>query len=163
VILELVAALLIYDTLFFVAHLALHNIPVLAKFHAPHHRHGEINPQITNQLDIVERLTLVLLANFSLNIIGSHVLTRTLFVPVFVWLLVEIHSGLDLELGYDKLLPAGWGAGSKRHAVHHRGGKEYFEPYFCWWDNLLVKIQGGPDGRREVKNAIGSEPSEVAR
>jgi len=42
-----------------------------------HHSHAELNPQITNQLDIGERLGLVLLANFSLNIIGSHVLTRT--------------------------------------------------------------------------------------
>ena len=43
----------------------------------------------------------MLLANFSVNVIGSHVLMRTVFMPVFVWLLVEIHSGLEL--------PKGWG------------------------------------------------------
>jgi cholesterol 25-hydroxylase len=147
-VLELISSLLLYDTLFFLAHLALHSIPLLHLIHLHHHRHAEIHPQITNQLDVVERLTLVLLANFSLNILGSHVLTRTAFVPVFLWLLVEIHSGLDLPTGYEKLLPQGWGAGAMRHAIHHRDGNEYYEPFFCWWDDLLeilIKSSGPAD------------------
>ncbi|KAL8661282.1 MAG: hypothetical protein Q9168_008402, partial [Polycauliona sp. 1 TL-2023] len=113
-VLQLAASLFIYDSLFFFFHLTLHH-PKFASIHSQHHNHREINPQITNQLDIFERLGLVLLANFSLNIIGSHVLTRTLFVLLFVWLLVDIHSGMDLPWGYDKILPGGWASGSKRH------------------------------------------------
>ena len=135
-VLQLAVSILIYDTVFFLFHLALHKLPALSRIHNVHHGHGEINPQITNQLDIVERLGLVLLANFSLNIIGSHVLTRTLFVPMFVWLLVDIHSGLDLPWSYDKLLPQGWAAGSKRHSYHHQHGSKYYEPFFNWWDDL---------------------------
>ncbi len=134
---QLATSIVIYDTVFFLFHLALHKLPMLSKIHAMHHKHGEINPQITNQLDVFERLGLVLLANFSLNIIGSHVLTRTVFVPMFVWLLVDIHSGLDQEWGYDKLLPAGWAAGSRRHSHHHQYGTRYYEPFFSWWDNAL--------------------------
>ncbi|KAL9005228.1 MAG: hypothetical protein Q9188_001988 [Gyalolechia gomerana] len=132
--LQLAASLFIYDALFFGFHLILHT-PFFLTIHSHHHNHREINPQITNQLDIFERLGLVLLANFSLNIIGSHVLTRTLFVMVFVWLLVDIHSGMDLAWGYDKLLPEGWASGSKRHSVHHRLGSRYYEPFFNWWDD----------------------------
>ena len=134
---QLATSIVIYDTVFFFFHLALHKLPMLSKIHSMHHKHGEINPQITNQLDVFERLGLVLLANFSLNIIGSHVLTRTLFVPMFVWLLVDIHSGLDQEWGYDKLLPAQWAAGSRRHSHHHQYGTRYYEPFFNWWDNAL--------------------------
>ncbi|MCJ1447938.1 MAG: hypothetical protein MMC23_008450 [Stictis urceolatum] len=94
--LELPLSVLIYDFAFFLAHLALHWIPFLAPAHMPHHAHAEMHPQVANQLGVPERLVLVLLANFALNVIGSYVLTRTLFVPVFVYLLVEIHSGLDL-------------------------------------------------------------------
>ena len=133
-ILELICSLLIYDTLFFGFHLLLHH-PLLSRIHSHHHNHREINPQVTNQLDVVERLGLVLLANFSLNIIGAHVLTRTAFVIIFVWLLVEIHSGMDLPWGYDKILPAGWASGSKRHSEHHRCGNRYYEPFFNWWDD----------------------------
>ncbi|KAI6778124.1 uncharacterized protein J7T54_001928 [Emericellopsis cladophorae] len=134
---ELMASFLIYDTLFFAFHLSLHQIRPLRRWHAPHHSHDTgIHPQVTNQLSVFERLGLVLLANFSLNIIGSHVLTRTLFVPVFVWLLVEIHSGMDLPWGYDKVLPQGWAGGARTHMKHHAGGGGGLEPFFCWWDRL---------------------------
>ena len=141
--LELVGSLLLYDTLFFLFHLALHILPGIKTYHRPHHTHGEMHPQITNQLHVVERLGLVLLANFSLNILRSHVLTRTLFVPVFVWLLVEIHSGMDLPWGYEKVLPPGWGGGARKHARHHREGGKGLEPYFCWWDGLLERVVDG--------------------
>ena len=134
-VLQLVTSLFIYDTLFFAFHLSLHH-PKFASIHSQHHNHREINPQITNQLDMFERLGLVLLANFSLNIIGSHVLTRTIFVLIFVWLLVDIHSGMDLKWGYDKILPPGWASGSKRHSIHHRVGNRYYAPFFNWWDDM---------------------------
>jgi cholesterol 25-hydroxylase len=140
--LELAASFFIYDALFFLFHLSLHVLPILKTYHAPHHRHGEMHPQITNQLHIMERLGLVLLANFSLNIIGSHVFTRTLFVPIFVWLLVELHSGLDLPWGYEKVLPKGWGGGARKHMGHHAGGGGGFEPYFTWWDKGLEWVGG---------------------
>ena len=139
-VLELAVSFFIYDALFFFIHLAFHRIRVLNKYHQIHHRHGEIHPQVTNQLSVVERLCLVLLANFSLNIIGSHVLTRTAFVPIFVYLLVDIHSGLDLDWSYDKILPAGWGAGARKHAKHHRDGIDGLQPFFCWWDYCLDSL-----------------------
>jgi cholesterol 25-hydroxylase len=135
--LELIASFLIYDAVFFVFHLALHTVKPLQYWHAPHHSHDvQINPQVTNQLSIAERLGLIMLANFSLNIIGAHVLTRTLFVPLFVWLLVEIHSGLDLPWAYDKILPKGWGGGAPKHMRHHNTGNGGLEPFFCWLDAL---------------------------
>lgn len=143
VALELIASIVLYDALFFLFHLALHVVPPFRRWHAPHHTHAEINPQVTNQLHITERLGLVLLANFSLNILKSHVLTRTLFVPLFVWLLVEIHSGMDLPWGYDKILPWGMGGGARKHARHHRTGEGGFEPYFTWWDGLLEQARSG--------------------
>ena len=62
-------------------------------------------------MHVFERLGLVLLANFSLNVIGSHVLTRTVFVPVPMRLLNEIHSGLELPWRYSRVLPKEWGRG----------------------------------------------------
>lgn len=141
IVLELLVAFFIYDTLFFVIHIAFHRVPYLRRIHHPHHTHAEINPQVTNRLSIIERVSLILLANFSLNIIGGHVLTRTLFVPIFVYLLIEVHSGMDLEWGYDKLMPFGLGAGSRKHAVHHRVGEGHYQPFFCWWDDGLVLVE----------------------
>lgn len=146
--LELVASFVIYDALFYLFHLTLHIAPLLKTWHNPHHTHSEMHPQITNQLSIFERLGLVLLANFSLNIIGAHVLTRTLFVPLFVWLLVEIHCGMDLPWGYEKVLPHGWAGGARKHALHHASGRRGLEPFFEWCDALscvLVRWWNGVD------------------
>ncbi|KAJ9603881.1 hypothetical protein H2200_011403 [Cladophialophora chaetospira] len=139
--LELLTSFFIYDTLFFLLHLSLHTIPILSRTHLPHHTHQEMHPQITNRLSVPERLSLVLLANFSLNIIGSHVLTRTIFVPIFVDLLVEVHSGMDLPYGYEKFLPKGWGLGAREHARHHRTGSGCYAPFFAWWDGALRMVR----------------------
>jgi cholesterol 25-hydroxylase len=151
-VLELLIAFFIYDTLFFWIHVAFHRIKPLARIHQPHHTHAEINPQITNKLSIGERLSLVLLANFSLNIIGSHVLTRTVFVPFFVYLLIEIHSGLDLPWGYDKIMPFGMGAGSTVHAMHHRIGEGAYAPFFCWWDKGYEWVMSRQTIPQDVKD-----------
>jgi len=140
IVLELLVAFFLYDALFFFIHIAFHHIPYLRSIHHPHHTHAEINPQVTNRLSIIERVSLILLANFTLNIIGGHVLTRTLFVPFFVYLLIEVHCGMDLEWGYDKIMPFGLGAGSKKHAVHHRVGEGHYQPFFCWWDDGMLWV-----------------------
>lgn len=75
ILLELIVSFSIYDMLFFFIHLIFHRLSVLRLLHQTHHKHAEINPHITNQLSVVERMSLILLANLSLNIIGSHVLT----------------------------------------------------------------------------------------
>ncbi|KAF7514247.1 hypothetical protein GJ744_000017 [Endocarpon pusillum] len=153
--LELILSFLIYDTLFFLLHLLLHRFPPLIPLHKPHHTHPEIHPQITNRLSISERLSLVLLANFSLNVIGSHVLTRTLFVPVFVYLLVEIHSGLDLGGGYEKICPGGGvaGRGSMLASSVRTGGLRHI------LDGGMKRWKGGMGGQlgggRQVLGAEG--------
>lgn len=59
--LHLVSAIFIYDFLFFVPHVLLHRIPFLySYFHETHHQHSEIQPQITNRLDLPERMLLLL-------------------------------------------------------------------------------------------------------
>lgn len=142
VLVELAVSLFLYDAFFFAIHLAFHRVPALHRIHGPHHGHHEIHPQVTNRLTVTERMALILLANFALNIIGSHVLTRTLFVPVFIYLLIEVHSGVELDWQYDKILPSGWGAGTRKHAAHHREGKRYYQPFFCWWDDRLDWWEG---------------------
>lgn len=141
IILELIMSMIIYDTLFFFFHLSLHINQFLRPYHSTHHSHAEIHPQVTNQLHVVERMGLVLLANFSLNIIGSHVITRMVFIPIFTWLLVEIHSGMDLPLGYENILPSGWAVGARKHALHHKLGTSSYEPFFCWWDRLWEAVK----------------------
>ncbi len=77
-------------------------------------------------------------ANFALNSLHVHVLTRNLFLFPFLWMLIENHSGLDMWWGYDKVLPKGMGAGARRHSEHHRNPNNYYQPYLCWLDDLMI-------------------------
>ena len=147
--LDLLASFLIYDTLFFLLHLSLHTVSFLSKIHTSHHSHAEMHPQITNRLSVLERLSLVLLANFSLNVIHAHVLSRSLFIPIFVELLVQVHCGMDLPRGYDKFLPRGWGLGGREHARHHRTGGGCYAPFFGWWDGGLQWCTRRSRGERD--------------
>jgi cholesterol 25-hydroxylase len=141
---EVMVAVIIFDFLFFIAHFTLHRFAFLYhQFHQAHHRHSEINARVTNQLDFVERAILLISANFALNVIGAHVLSRTVFVPVFLGLLTDIHSGLDLPLAYDKILGKYLAGGAKRHAMHHRCGDKYYQPFFRYMDDALDYMQWG--------------------
>lgn len=145
-LLELMASIIIYDAVFFLAHLSLHKIPILYnQVHATHHNHAEIHAQITNKLDIGERLLLVLTANFALQIIGAHVLTRTLFVPCFVLFLVQNHCGLDI-LSYDKILPKGWGGEWFWYSIGYRNVKwlTLSMSSFSWTCNSCTASSLGP-------------------
>ncbi len=74
-------------------------------------------------------MLLILAANFSLHFVRAHPLTRTIFVPLFLDLLIENHVGIELPYGYHRILPAGWVAGPAKHAEHHRGGNGGYQPY----------------------------------
>ena len=101
---QLLGSLFIFDLLFTVLHFGLHHIPVLyRKLHSTHHSHGAIDVTITTQLELIEQVSIVLLANESLKIVHAHPLTRSLFVFIFVYLFVDNHSGLDFPHSYDKV------------------------------------------------------------
>ncbi|CAD6587956.1 MAG: hypothetical protein CYPHOPRED_004208 [Cyphobasidiales sp. Tagirdzhanova-0007] len=153
---DLIASLVLYDFLFFVPHVLLHRVPILYRnFHETHHHHSEIQPQVTNRLDVTERLMLLLAANFALNLLGAHPITRVCFVPLFLALLIENHVGQDLPYSYDKILPLGMGAGPSVHALHHKHGMRHYQPYFTWADNLLWKIEH--NSTRGIRKPKGSQ------
>ncbi|ORX35088.1 hypothetical protein BD324DRAFT_117845 [Kockovaella imperatae] len=132
IVIGVIGALVLYDFFFYVPHIAMHRFSLLWHFHKPHHKHAEIHVQVTNQyvrLSLTERLTLLASANIALHAMSAHPLTRTIFVPIFLYLLVENHCGLDLPYGYHRLLPSGWAAGPEEHAEHHRKGNVNFQPY----------------------------------
>ncbi|KAL3869749.1 hypothetical protein ACJMK2_042390 [Sinanodonta woodiana] len=140
VIFQLAMSILLYDAIFFFIHLILHRNLYLYKYiHAYHHDHGDINSFVTNQLTVSERLVLVLSANFCLKIFRSHPLTRTIFVPIFVFLLVDNHTGYDLPIGLHRLMPFDIIGGPVKHTAHHTQGSRFYQPFLTYLDKLLDK------------------------
>lgn len=138
---QLFASFVLYDALFFGFHLLLHRNYFLYKhIHKYHHDHEMIHGHVTNQLTIAERITLVLTANFALKVFNSHPFTRTIFIPIFIGILVENHTGYDMPFGYHRIAPFGIIGGSVKHFQHHMNGKRCYEPIFTYLDKLYEKF-----------------------
>ncbi|KAK6188790.1 hypothetical protein SNE40_004896 [Patella caerulea] len=139
-IFQLVGSIVVYDALFFCVHLAIHkNFWLYKNLHAVHHDHEVMNAHVTNQLSVSERIILILSANFSLKIFNSHPLTRMVFVPTFIFMLVDNHMGYDLPFGMDKIVPWQLMGGPRKHYQHHVHGGGDYQPFFCYLDKLLEK------------------------
>lgn len=156
VLFDLIASIMTFDVFFFIVHLFFHkNLWLFRNIHAHHHHHDVMHPHVTNKLTVVERIVLILSANFALKLFQSHPLTRMLFVPVFVWLLVENHTGYDLPFGLHRVIPFHLYGGSVKHYKHHIHGSKYYQPFFTYLDLLLEsfinskKIQWKYNGSKE--------------
>ena len=139
----IVSAFLVYDLVFFFVHFCVHKNAWLYKHvHADHHNHPHFQIEVTNQLSLFERITLVLSANESLKIFNSHPLTRAIFVPLFVGWLIENHSGFDVPWTLDKIIPLGLVGGSRAHFRHHCHGNRNYQPFFTYIDSFILNPRG---------------------
>ncbi len=138
---HLLGAFIVYDAAFFVLHLACHSNKFLYKhIHAPHHDHEVLTSRVSNKMTVVERVALVLCANESLKLMGSHPLTRLFFVPILLYWLMENHLGYDTPWGLHRVVPWGLIGGSPRHFTHHVHGHRFYEPFFTYIDDWIYPI-----------------------
>ncbi|XP_025111362.1 cholesterol 25-hydroxylase-like isoform X1 [Pomacea canaliculata] len=141
---QVIGSVLIYDAMFFFIHLMLHKHRKLyLLLHERHHVQDVMHAHVTNQLSMGERVTLVLAANQALKILFSHPLSRAVFVPVFIWLLVDNHSGYDFPWGLQHVVPGGLMGGARAHYAHHMHGTRHYQPFFTYLDKALVWREGG--------------------
>ncbi|XP_066300504.1 cholesterol 25-hydroxylase-like [Branchiostoma lanceolatum] len=143
---QVAAALIIYDAMFYIIHYSVHRNAFLYRtIHAPHHDHpAGLHGRVTNRLTVAERLALVLSANLSLRLVCAHPLSRTVFIVVFIGLLVENHAGFDLPWSYDKIIPFGIMGGAARHHAHHVYGARQYQPFFTYIDNYMEQSAQHP-------------------
>ncbi|KAK7490379.1 hypothetical protein BaRGS_00018358, partial [Batillaria attramentaria] len=147
---EVIGSIILYDALFFLIHLTLHKSRFLyTLLHAYHHEHDVMHAHVTNQLTVGERIVLVLAANQALKILYSHPMSRAAFVPVFIFLLTDNHSGYDLPWGLQHIIPGHVMGGPRVHHAHHMLGTRHYQPFFTYFDSLLEWWEGR--GRHRVK------------
>lgn len=138
---QVAASVVVFDLLFFGVHLLLHkNLFLFKHFHAVHHRHTVVHAHVTNQLSLVERLLLIASANYALKLFRCHPLTRVAYVPVFLWLLIDNHTGYDLPWAPHRLAPRGLMGGPGKHFAHHLHGTRHYQPFFNYLDHWLERL-----------------------
>lgn len=139
IIFQVTSAFVIYDAFFYALHVTLHkNMWLYKNLHAHHHQHLKFSSKVTNQLTILERVLLILSANEALKLVSAHPLSRTFFVPLLIYSLIENHSGYDFPFTLDKLLPFSIYGGSRAHYNHHLHGNKNYEPFFTYLDRFIT-------------------------
>ncbi|XP_072243145.1 cholesterol 25-hydroxylase-like protein [Leuresthes tenuis] len=144
---EVVACFLLFDTLFFVWHYALHRVPWLyRKIHQMHHQHHLPFALAAQDASSAELLSLLLLALSCAWVLGCHPLSEVIFHLLNSWLAVEDHCGYNLPWALHRLLP-GLG-GAPHHQTHHSMQITNYAPYFTHWDQLCGTYRASARLRR---------------
>lgn len=87
-----VAALIVYDFLFFWLHVVLHKWPAVQYLHRPHHQQSVMRAAETLRLSFVDGALQVGCSIAALHLVRAHPMTRSLFNVVITYWLCEIHS-----------------------------------------------------------------------
>ncbi|XP_066511156.1 cholesterol 25-hydroxylase-like protein [Hoplias malabaricus] len=133
---QIFACLLLFDTLFFVSHYAIHrNQWLFQKIHRSHHLHRDTFALAAQDSGVTELLLQQMLAICSARLVGCHPMSEILFHFLNIWLAVEDHCGYDFPWATHRLLPCF--GGPPFHHAHHLHFRGNYAPYFRHWDLIF--------------------------
>eukprot|EP00750_Incisomonas_marina_P016589 INCI19199.1.p1 GENE.INCI19199.1~~INCI19199.1.p1 ORF type:complete len:324 (-),score=27.57 INCI19199.1:35-1006(-) len=143
-VVQVAAALLLYDFCFFWLHRAMHTNSAIARLtgHSIHHRQSRLRSGESVHHSLVDGAFQVLVNILVLNLLGLPALSRAMYNVVVTYLLVESHSGYDCPWMIHNILPAGILGGPRQHEAHHHTGGASFHQFFCYL-NPLGNIHAG--------------------
>jgi sterol desaturase/sphingolipid hydroxylase (fatty acid hydroxylase superfamily) len=129
-VIEWLCGFLVADASHFVAHLALHRVPLLRRFHAKHHEPNAVmHGWVATKVHLVEGV-LINTALFWALFLFTHPLVMWSFAAVSATHSAVIHSGYDLGLPPPFL-------GAKHHEKHHeRDSTKNMGNFLSAWDRL---------------------------
>eukprot|EP00873_Tetraselmis_striata_P017386 jgi/Tetstr1/437650/TSEL_026317.t1 len=159
---ETAAALLLYDALFFCAHVAYHKVPFLYRaIHAKHHSKAVMRACEAVRVSPLEQALDVSCSIMALKIVGAHPLSRMLYNLIIVYLITELHCGYDMPWMLANVVPFGLWAGSREHEYHHAVGRHYFQKFgthLDWACGLLPRSRGALEAfyRGDAEVAAGA-------
>lgn len=129
--------LLIFDTQYFIWHMAHHKNPHLYKWvHAIHHEYYSPFSWSTQHLSAMELMAVGFWSNLDPLMLTIHPLTTWVLIVFSIWLSVEDHIGYDLPFSLHHLVPFGLFGGAPAHDMHHQKPATNFAPFFSHWDRL---------------------------
>ncbi|KAK3279142.1 hypothetical protein CYMTET_12960 [Cymbomonas tetramitiformis] len=135
---EIVAALVVYDMLFFASHVVIHKVPwIYRRVHAKHHRRVIMRARETVALSIADEVLDVSCSIAALNLLKCHPLSRALYNVTIIFLLCDLHSGYDMPWMLQNVVPFGICSGSRRHTDHHKHGRAFYQKFFVYLDNFF--------------------------
>jgi sterol desaturase/sphingolipid hydroxylase (fatty acid hydroxylase superfamily) len=137
---QLLAFVLINDTIFYWSHRALHLPALYKRVHVRHHRFRHVRGPSAEYAHVLENVANFVAFFAGPCLIGGHMLTLCLWVVIRMAETVEAHSGYALTQS------------ASRHAFHHMyAAKGCYGSFFSLWDYALGSDRLWRAARREAK------------
>jgi sterol desaturase/sphingolipid hydroxylase (fatty acid hydroxylase superfamily) len=137
IVFRLIIAVLLADFLAWVAHIAMHKVPVLWNFHAIHHSQGEMNLFTDKRVHIVEYLAVYAIVLIPMRILEIPIVDAFLYVFFQQWYLIVYHANLRSNYGFLRYFMVT----PQSHRIHHSLNAEHhdknFGVMFSIWDRLF--------------------------
>lgn len=124
--LQIIAATVVADLGFYLAHRAMHHIPALWRFHAVHHSSEEMDWLAAYRVHPVDQVLVkgaALIPIYALGFSASAILIAAL---IYQWQALLIHSNIRLPLGPFRLFVVG----PEFHHWHHANEKGAYDKNF---------------------------------
>ncbi|XP_041747140.1 cholesterol 25-hydroxylase-like protein 1, member 1 [Coregonus clupeaformis] len=138
VLIDGLAALLLFDTQYFMWHFVHHKHPQLYRWiHAIHHEYMAPFSWSTQQISIPELITVGFWSNLDPILLKCHPFTIWCVTIFSIWMSVEDHIGYDLPWGLNHLVPFGLLGGAPAHDMHHQKPNSNYAPFFSHWDRIF--------------------------
>lgn len=132
------AALLLFDTQYYIWHFIHHKHKLLYRWvHSIHHEYMAPFSWSTEQLSIPELITVGFWSNQDPLLLKCHPLTTWCMTVFSLWMSVEDHIGYDLPCTLNHLVPFGLLGGAPAHDMHHQEPSSNYAPFFTHWDRLF--------------------------
>lgn len=145
IVVEVLSGVVLYDFIFFWIHLGMHSAPSLAPWHKHfvHHSQTVLTASEVQHHSAVDAslqvLVNIVVQNIPLPMFGrKHLMSRLLHNIIVTYMLTEIHAGYDAFWSLHNLFPGIIG-GAKRHEEHHRRGNVYYQQFFTYLDDVLMR------------------------
>lgn len=110
--LQTIAAIIVADLGFYVAHRAFHSIPLLWRFHAIHHSIEELDWLAAARVHPVDQIVTKGVSLLPLIALGFDAVPIAIFSTIYFWHSLLLHANVRLSVG-----PLGWLIASP--AFHH--------------------------------------------
>ncbi|TIV91865.1 MAG: sterol desaturase family protein, partial [Mesorhizobium sp.] len=136
--LQAIEALLIADIGFYLAHRAFHAVPFLWRFHAIHHSIEEMDWLAAHRVHPVDQILTKSASFLPLFALGFSAEAVLIYVLIYQWQSVFIHSNTRIKFG-----PLKWLIASPQfHHWHHANEREAYDKNFAGQLPILDLIGG---------------------
>lgn len=148
---EVLFGIIAYDFIFFWIHLGMHYFPQYQWFHQHfiHHQQQQGSGLLASEVQhhslidaSLQILTNIFIQNIRLPYYGrKHSLSRLFHNLIITYMLTEIHAGYDGWWSLHNVFPSWIVGGAKRHEIHHIKGDRYFQQFFNYLDDFIIKVK----------------------